>query len=545
QPPKPRPLYDIIILGASGFTGKYVVKEALKFLNTPSSPLKTLALAGRSREKLVKTLQWAAHPSSPPNDVSVIIADTTDPPSLSSLCNQTKLLLNCVGPYRIHGEPVVAACASSGCDYLDITGEPEFMEEMEAKYHEKAMETGSLIVSACGFDSIPAEMGVMFNTRQWVAPAVPNHVTAYVSLESDKRIVGNFATYESAVLGVANMDKLQQLRRSRPKKPRPVVSDHSAFLFVVDILVFHGLKDGDSKPWAWWLQYYLPTLQYYSPHIRCEKIYIVSFLSIASIGRGILVPEADMMLGHPDLFKPLPQTMMIAIPGPHLPKGPTIEYQEKIGLRALKLPSADAVVVRRTLVTLMENPHGLPGINESPEHIGKREAYWSSVKPAHFGVKIASKSLLGIYRILGVGVFIGLLCRFSFGRWLLLKFPSFFSFGWFRKTGPSEDEVRSASFKMWFVGYGFSDSNLASERNSKPDMEIITRVMGPEIGYVTTPISLVQCALIVLSQRENLPKGGVYTPGIVFGPDLQERLQENGISFDVVSKTALPSPAPA
>ncbi|KAK8652536.1 hypothetical protein V6N13_126567 [Hibiscus sabdariffa] len=451
----PNPPYDIIILGASGFTGKYVVREALKFLNTPSSPLKTLALAGRSHEKLTKTLQWAAHPSSPPPDVSIIIADTTDPPSLVSLCNQTKLLLNCVGPYRIHGEPVVAACASSGCDYLDITGEPEFMEKMEAKYHEKAVETGSLIVSACGFDSIPAEMGVMFNTRQWVAPAVPNHVTAYVSLESDKKIVGNFATYESAVLGVGSMDTLQEWRRSRPRKPRPV------------------------------------------------------------------------------------------IPGPPPPKGPIIEYQEKIGLRAVKLPSADAVVVRRTLVTLMENPCGLPGINESPEHIEKREAYWSSVKPAHFGVKIASKSLLGIYRIIGVGVFLGLLSRISFGRWLLLKFPSFFSFGWFRKTGPSEEEVSSASFKMWFVGYGFSDSNLASERNSKPDMQIITRVMGPEIGYVTTPISLIQCALIVLSQRENLPKGGVYTPGIVFGPDLQERLQENGVSFDLVSKTALRGPAAA
>ncbi|KAK8553150.1 hypothetical protein V6N13_089365 [Hibiscus sabdariffa] len=430
-------------------------REALKFLNTPSSPLKTLALAGRSHEKLTKTLQWAAHPSSPPPDVSIIIADTTDPPSLVSLCNQTKLLLNCVGPYRIHGEPVVAACASSGCDYLDITGEPEFMEKMEAKYHEKAVETGSLIVSACGFDSIPAEMGVMFNTRQWVAPAVPNHVTAYVSLESDKKIVGNFATYESAVLGVGSMDKLQEWRRSRPRKPRPV------------------------------------------------------------------------------------------IPGPPPPKGPIIEYQEKIGLRAVKLPSADAVVVRRTLVTLMENPGGLPGINESPEHTEKREAYWSSVKPAHFGVKIASKSLLGIYRIIGVGVFLGLLSRISFGRWLLLKFPSFFSFGWFRKTGPSEEEVRSASFKMWFVGYGFSDSSLASERNSKPDMQIITRVMGPEIGYVTTPISLIQCALIVLSQRENLPKGGVYTPGIVFGPDLQERLQENGVSFDLVSKTALRGPTAA
>ncbi|KAE8695768.1 hypothetical protein F3Y22_tig00110691pilonHSYRG00112 [Hibiscus syriacus] len=113
---------------------------------------------------------------------------------------------------------------------------------MEAKYHEKAVQTGSLIVSACGFDSIPAEMGVMFNTRQWEAPAVPNHVTAYVSLESDKRIVGNFATYESAVLGVANMDKWQELRRSRPRKPRAVVSDYSAFLFVFDTLPFHGLS---------------------------------------------------------------------------------------------------------------------------------------------------------------------------------------------------------------------------------------------------------------------------------------------------------------
>ncbi|XVF60610.1 hypothetical protein PTKIN_Ptkin08bG0061800 [Pterospermum kingtungense] len=331
QPQKPHHLYDIIILGASGFTGKYVVREALKFLNTPSSPLKTLAIAGRSNEKLVKTLQWAVHPNSPPPDISIITADTTDPPSLLSLCTQTKVLLNCVGPFRILGEPVVAACAASGCDYLDICGEPEFMERMEAKYHEKAVETGSLVVSACGFDSIPAEVGFMFNSQQWVAPAVPNHIDAYVSLESDKKIVGNFATYESAVLGVANMDKLQELRRSRPRKPR------------------------------------------------------------------------------------------LAIPGPHPPKGTTIEHQEEIGLRAIKLPSADAVVVRRTLVTLIENPHGLPGINESAEHAEKREAFWSLVKPAHFGVKLGSKSLLGIYRFIGVGIFIGLLTLDGFGRQVPLR----------------------------------------------------------------------------------------------------------------------------
>lgn len=164
------------------------------------------------------------------------------------------------------------------------------------------------------------------------------------------------------------------------------------------------------------------------------------------------------------------------------------------------------------------------------------------MKPVHFGVKIGAKSLLGVFRFITVGMCIGLLGKTGFGRWLLLTFPSFFSIGWFRKKGPSEDEVRSASFKMWFVGQGFSNSSLISEGNMKPDMEIITRVMGPEIGYLATPIILLQCALIVLSQRDNLPKGGVLPPGIVFGPtDLQERLQENGISFDVISKGALSS----
>lgn len=324
------------------------------------------------------------------------------------------------------------------------------MERMEVMYHEKAVDMGSLIVSACGFDSIPAEFGLMFNSRQWLPMAVPNRVEAYVSLESDKRIVGNFGTYESAVLGVANVDKLQELRRSRPKRPRPV------------------------------------------------------------------------------------------IPGPPPPRGPLMDYLKELGVWAVKLPSADAIVVRRTLSCLAENPHGLPGVNESTEQVERREAFWSSIKPAHFGVKIASKSLLGVVRFITVGVFIGLFGKTGIGRWLLLKFPSLFSLGWFRKKGPTEDEVASATFKMWFVGHGFSDGSLALQENRKPDTKIITRVMGPEIGYLTTPIILVQCALILLKERDNLPKGGVLPPGIVFGPtDLQDRLQQNGISFDVISKNTV------
>lgn len=174
--------------------------------------------------------------------------------------------------------------------------------------------------------------------------------------------------------------------------------------------------------------------------------------------------------------------------------------------------------------------------------VEKRKAFWSSVKPAHFGVKLGSKSFLRILGYIMFGIIIGVLGRTTFGRWLLLKYPSIFSLGGFSKNGPSEEEVESASFKMWFVGHGFSNESLAAQRNSKPDMEIVTRITGPEMGYVTTPIIMIQCALILHSQRKNLPKGGVYPPGIIFGPtDLQQRLQQNGISFDVISKSTLSS----
>lgn len=217
-----KPIYDIVIFGASGFTGKYVIREALKFLNVPSSPLKALALAGRNPSRVAEALKWAAHPNLPP-DIPILTADTSNPLSLRRLAAQSKIVLNCVGPFRLYGEPVVAACVDSGCDYLDICGEPDFMERTEMKYHEKAVEKGSLVISACGFDSVPAELGLLFNSRQWAPSAVPNRVEAYLSLESDKSVVGNFATYESAVLGVANADKLQELRRSRPRRPRPLV----------------------------------------------------------------------------------------------------------------------------------------------------------------------------------------------------------------------------------------------------------------------------------------------------------------------------------
>ncbi len=157
-------LVDIVVLGASGFTGKYVLRELLKFRNPAGREPRKIAIAGRSKKKLAAALTWAAAAAAstsagrrttkdlesslsddgaPP--VVIYEADITNVASLRAVCKKTKVLVSCVGPYRKYGQPVVEACVEAGVDYLDITGEPEFMERMEVLYHEKAKQTGKIL----------------------------------------------------------------------------------------------------------------------------------------------------------------------------------------------------------------------------------------------------------------------------------------------------------------------------------------------------------------------------------------------------------------
>jgi short subunit dehydrogenase-like uncharacterized protein len=88
---------------------------------------------------------------------------TNDEASLMKMASKARLVVNCTGPFKIHGEPVVRACIQQKCHYIDITAEPQFMERM--LYNEEASEKGVYVVPACGLDSIPADMGVDFTRR--------------------------------------------------------------------------------------------------------------------------------------------------------------------------------------------------------------------------------------------------------------------------------------------------------------------------------------------------------------------------------------------
>jgi short subunit dehydrogenase-like uncharacterized protein len=218
-----------------------------------------------------------------------------------------------------------------------------------------------------------------------------------------------------------------------------------------------------------------------------------------------------------------------------------VHWEENAGGWAIRFPVADPTVIRRTHSTVVENPSGLPTADNEGSQTSSNvnKSAWTSIKPVHYGCYLIQKSIVGVIAVFVIGCLMAVLSAYKFGQKLLIQYPEIFSLGIFHKEGPSEEEVRAASFKMWFVGRGYSDSKTISP-GKEPDKQVLTRVSGPEVGYATTPIVCIQAALLMLDERKHLPKGGVYTPAIVFsGTDYLQRLQRNGLHFDVISTTKI------
>jgi short subunit dehydrogenase-like uncharacterized protein len=146
--------FDIIVYGASGFTGR-LVAEYLASHQEAGEPIRW-AMAGRSLEKLAEVRAEMGVPS----DVPLVQVDSNDADTVKNLVQSTKCVLTTVGPYQLYGSTIVEACAEHGTDYVDLCGEPGWMHEMIGKYEATAKASGARIVFSCGFDSIPFDLGV-------------------------------------------------------------------------------------------------------------------------------------------------------------------------------------------------------------------------------------------------------------------------------------------------------------------------------------------------------------------------------------------------
>ena len=99
----------------------------------------------------------------------------------------TRVVITTVGPYILHGEPLVAACAAAGTDYVDLTGEPEFVDLMWLRYHTEAERTGARLVHSCGFDSIPYDLGALYTVDQLPSDA-PIKLDGFVRVRRKKLV---------------------------------------------------------------------------------------------------------------------------------------------------------------------------------------------------------------------------------------------------------------------------------------------------------------------------------------------------------------------
>ncbi|MCX5372199.1 trans-acting enoyl reductase family protein [Streptomyces sp. NBC_00103] len=165
--------YDIVLFGATGFVGTLTAE----YLAAHAPDGLRWAIAGRGEEKLERLRERLG------GDVGVLRADVSDPASLRALAEQARVVATTVGPYVSYGEELVAACADTGTDYLDLTGEPEFVDLMYVRHDARARETGARLLHACGFDSVPHDLGVYFTVRQ-LPEGVPLTVDGFVSVDA-------------------------------------------------------------------------------------------------------------------------------------------------------------------------------------------------------------------------------------------------------------------------------------------------------------------------------------------------------------------------
>ncbi|MDI3406638.1 saccharopine dehydrogenase family protein [Streptomyces cavernicola] len=167
--------YDIVLFGATGFVGaliaEYLAEHAPKGLRW--------ALAGRSTAKLERLRERLAGVEPDLAELPLLRADADDPASLREIARHARVVATTVGPYITYGQELVAACADAGTDYLDLTGEPEFIDLTYVRHDARARETGARLVHACGFDSVPHDLGVQFTVEQ-LPEGVPLRIDGFV-----------------------------------------------------------------------------------------------------------------------------------------------------------------------------------------------------------------------------------------------------------------------------------------------------------------------------------------------------------------------------
>lgn len=206
--------YDICVFGASGFTGQLVAD----YLSAHSDVTKiSWAIAGRNKQKLELVKEKLGGKSEP----DIVIADVGNYESLYAMAARAKIIITTVGPYSRYGEPLVKACIENKTDYVDLVGEPNFVDNIRYRYHQQALAAGVKIINACGFDSIPHDLGVLFCVNA-LRKKFPEQEQKYLQIECEGFVSTNArfsgGTWHSAINAMSVMIQHQAQKRAWKKE---------------------------------------------------------------------------------------------------------------------------------------------------------------------------------------------------------------------------------------------------------------------------------------------------------------------------------------
>ncbi|MFI8811591.1 MULTISPECIES: saccharopine dehydrogenase family protein [unclassified Streptomyces] len=206
--------YDVVLFGATGFVG--VLTAEYLAANAPAGC--RWALAGRDRAKLERLRERLTVIEPRCAELPLVQADADDTDALRALAESARVVATTVGPYVWYGEKLVAACAEAGTDYVDLTGEAEFIDRVYLEHDTRARETGARIVHACGFDSVPHDLGAYFTVQQ-LPRDVPLVIDGFV--RSNAAFSGG--TFASALTAMGRGPQmLQAAKERRLHEPRLV-----------------------------------------------------------------------------------------------------------------------------------------------------------------------------------------------------------------------------------------------------------------------------------------------------------------------------------
>lgn len=163
SPTKQRDL-DLVLWGATGYTGRLVARSLADRIRREAAPL-AWALGGRSREKLEALREELAADDPAARELPLLVGDSLDPGSLEPMVRRARVVCTTVGPYSRYGTPLVELCAEHGTDCCDLTGEVPWMRRNVDRLHDRAAAAGARIVHCCGFDSIPSDLGTLLAHR--------------------------------------------------------------------------------------------------------------------------------------------------------------------------------------------------------------------------------------------------------------------------------------------------------------------------------------------------------------------------------------------